>query len=133
MVLKTGAPQADRTFRHDAVGNITAIEEPGKPSKKLESYRYDALHRLLEASYPEAASRRRYRYDAVGNRLERRIGEQAAHHYVYDKANQLLEVRSGSATGPVLFRFDHDKTGDHSVRQARNSLPQPFCLAYRSL
>ena len=107
-----GTVVADRTFRHNAVGNITAIEEPGEPSKKLESYRYDALHRLLEASYPEAASRRRYRYDAVGNRLERRIGEQAAHHYVYDKANQLLEVRSGSAEGAVLFRFNHDGNGN---------------------
>ena len=107
-----GTVVADRTFRHDAVGNITAIEEPGEPSKKLESYRYDALHRLLEASYPEAASRRRYRYDAVGNRLERRIGEQAAHHYVYDAANRLLEIRSGSAEGAVLFSFNHDGNGN---------------------
>ena len=108
-----GAVVADRTFRHNAVGNVVAIEEPGR----TESYRYDILHRLLEATYPEAAARRRYSYDAVGNRLESRIGEQAAHHHKYDAANRLLEIRSGSATGALLFRFEYDKSGNLTAKR----------------
>ena len=108
-----GAVVADRTFRHNAVGNVVAIEEPGR----TESYRYDVLHRLLEATYPKAAARRRYSYDAVGNRLESRIGEQAAHHHKYDAANRLLEIRSGSATGALLSRFEYDKSGNLTAKR----------------
>ena len=50
-------------------------------------------------------------YDPLGNRISRTVNG-STDFSVYDAANQLLEVRANSATGPLLRAFVYDANGN---------------------
>ncbi|OJY55786.1 MAG: hypothetical protein BGP19_12065 [Thiobacillus sp. 0-1251] len=74
---------------------------------KAWSYLYDNLDRLTTANDGTAET---YAYDIWGNRRSKtRSGTTTA--YLYDAAQQLTEVHSGSDTGPLIGAAVHDADG----------------------
>ena len=60
-----GAPEQNRSYTYDLVGNLLSVVEPGKQGLTDVTNTYDALNRLeTETSLGET---HRYRYDLVGN------------------------------------------------------------------
>nr|NJM04539.1 RHS repeat protein [Desulfobacula sp.] len=96
------------TYTHDNTGNIlTATDDTGTVT-----YAYDALYRLTSADYPVPADDQSYTYDTVGNR-KTMANASGTRHYLYNNpGNRLDEVRDGSDTGPVVYRYIHDAAGN---------------------
>lgn len=130
-------PLAEFDYTHDATGNRTATlttldrDGDGRREALLDSYQHDATHQLTGVDYaapttgivpPGAtafvgapASRARYAYDAVGNRLS--VDENGAvTRYAVNSLNQYTQVGAFtpahdgngnlSAMGRWLYRYD---------------------------
>lgn len=78
-------------YTYDDAGNRTGLTSP----QGNESYTYDAVDRLTEASYPTLTVG--YTYDAAGNRTSETRGAQTT-NYTYDDASQLTQVGSETYT-----------------------------------
>jgi RHS repeat-associated protein len=82
------------SYGYDASGNRTSVTTSGGN----ESYTYDALHRLTQATYEDGTTVS-YAYDSAGNRTgETRAGQTTT--YSYDDAGQLL------ARGAKTYTYD---------------------------
>ncbi|MHB1077177.1 RHS repeat-associated core domain-containing protein [Thiobacillus sp.] len=80
-------------------------------TSKTWSYLYDNLDRLVSSSDGTAET---YGYDIFGNRRSKtKSGVTTA--YLYDLAQQLTEIRSGSDTGTLIGAAVHDADG-HMVK-----------------
>jgi len=53
-----------------------------------------------------------YGYDQFNNRRTRQPNSGSAYHYLYDSAQQLNEIRSGSDTGTIVASFGYDDSGN---------------------
>jgi RHS repeat-associated protein len=95
------------SYTHDAMGNRTSVADMSGTYE----YTYDGLYQLLKATHPDG-SRERFKYDPVGNRLnkvldaENRLLEDMRFTYEYDASgNQTREVNK--RTGEVrTFAYD---------------------------
>jgi RHS repeat-associated protein len=65
-----------------------------------------------------AAQQQNYSFDPLGNRLTKSLGTTSPTitAYVHDAANQLKEIRSGSATGTLLATLTYDADGNLKTR-----------------
>jgi RHS repeat-associated protein len=79
---------------------------------------YDALNRLTQVANGTPASQENYRYDPLGNRTAKSVGQTSPTltAYVYDAANQLKEIHSGSTAGPLLASLAYDANGSLTSR-----------------
>lgn len=80
------------------------------------TYAYDAVaqrktafDRVANLSAPP--SNDAFAYDPIGNRTSKSDSAGPA-YYIYDAANQLKEIRSGSPTGPLSAAFIYDANGN---------------------
>ncbi|MCD6707750.1 MAG: DUF6531 domain-containing protein, partial [Thiobacillus sp.] len=99
---------------------LYTLDNQGRRSSQIEdingvskawSYAYDNLDRLTSASDGTAET---YAYDIFGNRRSKtKSGQTTA--YLYDAAQQLAEIRSGSDTGTLIGAAVHDADG-HMVK-----------------
>jgi RHS repeat-associated protein len=91
----------------DANGNRAAVHITGSAvTNGTESYAYDELDRLTEATYPAGGGTIDYAYDADGNRVERTSGSDVT-DYSYDDADQLTET-----TGADAHTYGYDEDGN---------------------
>jgi RHS repeat-associated protein len=100
-------------YTYDEVGNRATHAEALAPGL-ITPYRYvyDPLNRLVEVrNNATSALIEAYSYDALGNRLTKTSGG-AVTAYVYDAANQLVEWRSGTSSGPLLGAHVLDASGN---------------------
>ncbi|MHB1259757.1 RHS repeat-associated core domain-containing protein, partial [Thiobacillus sp.] len=101
-------------------GHLYSLDNQGRRAGQTEviggttktwSYLYDNLDRLTSASDGTAET---YGYDIFGNRRSKtKSGVTTA--YLYDLAQQLTEIRSGSDTGTLIGAAVHDADG-HMVK-----------------
>ncbi|MFH2093457.1 MAG: hypothetical protein ABIJ31_13950, partial [Pseudomonadota bacterium] len=78
-------------------------------------YDYDALYRLTNVYYPghDNPNNLSYTYDAVGNRKTLTTASSIWQYYLYNNpGNRLDEIRDGSDTGPVVYRYVYDDAGN---------------------
>ena len=64
------------------------------------SYEYDELYRLKKVTYPDDTVEE-YSYDAVGNRVRKKIDGEVAERYEYNQANQLITRLVGGSGAPT--------------------------------
>jgi RHS repeat-associated protein len=96
-------PAQNLALAHDAAGNVAAITDL-LDAARTQSFGYDALHRLTDATgaYGDIS----YAYDPVGNRLTRTIldGTSTTETYTYPlDSNRLLSVTDGTATRSLAY------------------------------
>ena len=100
-----------RDYRHDASGNITAIDDALSPQAS-QAFGYDALDRLTHASGVYGALD--YAYDAAGNRASR-ASPAGVDDYRYEtQSNRLLEI-----AGPNAQVLAYDAAGNTITRGTR--------------
>ncbi len=102
----TDASLYTANYAYDVVGNISSINRHASDSG-LSEYEYDLLGRLTVSVQDSLETR--YAYDAVGNRMERSLGNGnkpiKPETYLYaDYSNQLEFVQNGQETR--LFAYD---------------------------
>ena len=93
-------------YTYDQVGNRNSHKELIGGLTTPYSYGYDNLNRLISVNGSET-----YAYDPLGNRRTKTSGGSTL-AYVYDNANQLLEIHSGSAGGPLTAGLVYDLNGN---------------------
>jgi RHS repeat-associated protein len=93
-------------YTYDQVGNRKSHNELIGGVTTPYNYGYDNLNRLTSVNGSEA-----YAYDPVGNRRTKASGGSTL-AYIHDNANQLLEIRSGSAGGPLTAGLVYDLNGN---------------------
>ncbi len=78
------------------------------------TYAYDGLNRLVQVANGTPAQQEDYSYDPLGNRTAKTVNATTPVKSVslFDAANQLLETRSGSATGTLLQAYVYDASGN---------------------
>lgn len=102
---------SDHAYTLDAYGRRATQAENVAGTTKNWTYLYDNLDRLTSASDGTAET---YAYDIWGNRRSKTKGGTTT-AYLYDAANQLSEIRSGSDTGTLIGGAIHDADG-HMVK-----------------
>lgn len=103
---------SSHAYSYDALGNRSGHQERVGSTTTNYSYGYDALNRLVSVDNGNASQLETFGYDPLGNRTWRRTGLGVPVHGLYDAAQQLIEQRSGSATGPLLASFGYDGAGN---------------------
>lgn len=101
-------------YTYDGVGDrATQAENIGGTTVNY-AYSYDELKRLTQVSNGTAAQQEDYSYDPLNNRTLESIGNPVAstQAYVYDAANELKEIHSGTTTGPLLASLSYDNNGN---------------------
>jgi len=97
-------------YVYDGVGNRANHTENIAGASSAWSYAYDELNRLTQAN--NGVQTETYGYDRFGNRVTKQIGAGTPTVGVFDPANQLLELRSGSVGGAILSGFVYDADGN---------------------
>ncbi|MBI3560644.1 MAG: type IV secretion protein Rhs [Gammaproteobacteria bacterium] len=126
-------------YLYDPNGRMTGIWSPNDDIVSLD---YDAGGRLVETWLPNGEdsqylynpdntlqsltnkrglsviSSHGYTYDPLGNRLSKQVNATTPSitAYVYDVANQLKEIRQGSATGALFASLTYDANGNLKTR-----------------
>ncbi|MBC7994368.1 MAG: type IV secretion protein Rhs, partial [Rhizobacter sp.] len=103
---------SSHTYGYDTLGNRSTHTERIGATTVNYVYGYDALNRLSSVDNGTAAQLESFGYDPLGNRTRRQTGSAAAIHALYDAANQLTELHSGSTTGPLLASLGYDDAGN---------------------
>ncbi|WP_298609873.1 RHS repeat-associated core domain-containing protein [uncultured Thiobacillus sp.] len=132
-------------FTHDAGGRLTEKWDPNGINSQYEwnpdntlarlanrvafddshtisvhEYDYDALGRRQTAtdkagSLTLPAQNDTYAYDALDNRTRKTVNG-VDQYAIFDAANQLVELRSGSPTGALAFAFVYDANGNLTMK-----------------
>lgn len=98
---------SNHAYTLDAQGRRATHAETIGGAAKSWNYAYDGLDRLLTASDGTAET---YSYDVFGNRRSKTVGGSTT-AYLYDLAQQLSEIRSGSDAGSLIGAAVHDADG----------------------
>jgi len=132
-------------FTHDAGGRLTEKWDPNGVNSQYEwnpdntlarlanrvafddshtisvhEYDYDALGRRQTATDKAGtltlpAQNDTYAYDALDNRTRKTVNG-VDQYAIFDAANQLVELRSGSPTGALAFAFVYDANGNLTMK-----------------
>ncbi|MBT2333170.1 RHS domain-containing protein [Variovorax paradoxus] len=148
-LLKDAAPVFDTRYDYDGGGNL---ERRSDSQQGIDLYRYDALGQLLEHTDPQGRIQR-FLHDPAGDRLQTRVrqmplarvaggendpeavlwtreGSHEGIHYIFDRAGDLVQMRSAvsaedslqlmwdanhrlaeSRSGAVVTRYGYDPVG----------------------
>lgn len=104
-------------FKRDPVGRIKQIDQNAPNDTGTDTYTYDALSRLSTAGYRHGSGvtttpfDESFGYDKVGNR-KTRTQNGITYYSIYDVGNRVKELRTGSATGPLVVAFVYDADGN---------------------
>ena len=111
---KAGTTLAANVYTYDGVGNRSANTETIGGTALGVVYSYDELKRLIQVANGTAAQQEAYLYDPLGNRTQRSVGQTGPSitAYLYDAANALKEIHSGSTGGPLLTSLAYDLNGN---------------------
>ena len=109
---------SSHVYTYDALGNRQTQAETVNGSTLNYTYAYDALNRLTQVQNGTPAQQQNFSFDPIGNRLTKSLGQTSPTitAYVHDAANQLKEIHSGSATGPLLATLTYDADGNLKTR-----------------
>jgi RHS repeat-associated protein len=101
-------------YAYDGVGMRAKQAENIGGTTLNYAYTYDELKRLTQVANGTATQQENYTWDAVNNRLTKSVGQTspAVLAYKYDAANQLIEIHTGSASGPLQAALAHDANGN---------------------
>ncbi len=115
-------------YDYDAVGNVMAITDgaTGRNQRGNRNLGYDALDRLVSASSPMFGSAS-YSYDALDN-LTRVTILGRDHHYCYDNAWRLTNVKVNGCGGATVVGLTYDAQGN---LRAKNGQPFTFDFGNR--
>jgi YD repeat-containing protein len=115
-------------YDYDAVGNVMAITDgaTGRNQRGNRNLGYDALDRLVSASSPMFGSAS-YSYDALDN-LTRVTILGRDHHYCYDNAWRLTNVKVNGCGGSTVVGLAYDAQGN---LRAKNGQPFAFDFGNR--
>jgi RHS repeat-associated protein len=105
--LYNASTLTSHTYSLDNQGRRATHTENIGGATKSWTYQYDYLDRLTSASDGTAET---YTYDLYGNR-KTKTKSGATTAYLYDAAQQLTEIRSGSDTGSLIGASVHDADG----------------------
>ncbi len=105
---------SQHTYGYDGFGNRKNQVENTSGVIVNYTYAYDGLNRLVQVANGTPAQQEDYSYDPLGNRTAKTVNATTPVKSVslFDTANQLLEVRSGSATGSLLQAYVYDASGN---------------------
>ena len=108
----------DSTYRYDATGNVTNIED-GISATRSRTMQYDDLDRLTLAVSPGFGGNgsMQYSYDALDNIRSARLAGVKDHNYWYDGNNRLTNVQS--ADGSTTMGLGYDAQGNLSTRNGQ--------------
>ncbi|RTL29129.1 MAG: type IV secretion protein Rhs [Burkholderiales bacterium] len=101
-------------YAYDGVGNrVLQAENVGGITISY-AYTYDELNRLTQVTNGTDTQQENYTYDALNNRLTKSVGQSSPTvlAYKYDAANQLTEIHTGSASGPLQTTLTYDANGN---------------------
>jgi YD repeat-containing protein len=109
-----GSLISQHDYSYDGTGNRITQSEKINGTTINYAYSYDELGRLTQVANGTAANQENYSYDPLNNRTAKSVGQSspAITAYVYDAANQLTQIHSGSATGPLLKTLAYDNNGN---------------------
>ncbi len=100
-------------YGYDNAGRRTSHIENIAGTTTSYTYGYDNLDRMTSVYQNAGATLvEAYGYDQLNNRRIRQPNGSTAYHYLYDSAQQLNEIRSGSDTGAVVANFSYDDSGN---------------------
>lgn len=114
---RVGYSDANIISQHDYGYNALALRETqveriGAVTKNY-TYGYDELARLTSVKNSSTGEvLEAYSYDPLHNRRSKTDSAAAVLAYVYDDANQLLEVRRATTTGTLLASLGYDANGN---------------------
>jgi YD repeat-containing protein len=109
LALALAAPASARTLAPGVLFEVTyAYDSLGRPASRTvngeqQVFEYDARDRLVAVRAEDGSDIERYRYDAVGNILEKTVRGETT-RFVYDAANQL--VSRSDKNGTTAFAYD---------------------------
>ena len=106
------------TYNYDAADNVSAIANGVSPANS-QSFRYDALNRLIAATgaYGSIA----YTYDSLGNRLTLTQGDSTINYSYRQRSNQLVTVSTGSVSQTIGYsRVGHVNSFDPAAGAITN-------------
>ncbi len=98
----------ENSFTYDRIGNIVSSDRKGSSIELTGSsaYTYDALGQLL--TYKEGPVTEAYGYDALGNRIFRKVDGREDASYQYNACNQLI-ARTEKG---IPYSYGYDKRGN---------------------
>ncbi|WP_427501458.1 RHS repeat domain-containing protein [Methylomonas sp. MED-D] len=125
-------PVSRHQYGYDSLGRRNSHLETIAGTVTDYRYQYDTLDRLRTVSTQNGTTLTQveaYAYDAYGNRRQRTAQDSSVRRYLYDAAQQLTQVRSGSDTGTLLTSYSYDNAGNQTQRSGGVNLT----LAYDAL
>ena len=106
----------DFSYTYDAVGNFTGLNDNSPFSKKIVSYTYDDLDRLLKADYSAMSEQNdfneSYRYDISGNILEK--SGQGSYLYNTVQPHAVTQVGDTKYAYDVKGNMMHDGSSSYN-------------------
>jgi len=112
----TNTTLLDQQYKFDPLGRVKQLTETLNNSTETTDYLYDPLGRLTQADNQNTANLQNWHYDALGNRVKQTIGAGTGTENkeisIHDAANQLIEIRDASPTGPLKQAFIYDGNGN---------------------
>jgi YD repeat-containing protein len=106
-----GITISQHDYTYDPVGNRASHTELINGTTNPYSYAYDALNRLTSVTNTNTSTTESYAYDPLGNRNTKTAGGTTL-AYVYDNANQLTEIHTGSIAGTLVGGLVYDNNGN---------------------
>lgn len=103
-------------YTYNASGDTDTASHTINGVTEGRSYSYDGLGRLIkETDSLTTTDIETLSYDPFGNRRTRTIGG-VTYFYSHNALHQIEEIRSGSASGPVVASFTYDDNGNMTAK-----------------
>jgi RHS repeat-associated protein len=106
-----GITISQHDYTYDGVGNRISQSELINGTTSPYTYAYDGLNRLTTVTNTSSGAVESYAYDPLGNRRTKTAGGTTL-AYVYDNANQLTEIHTGSVGGTLVGGLVYDNNGN---------------------
>ncbi len=112
----------ENSFTYDRIGNIVSSDRKGSSIELTGSSActYDALGQLL--TYKEGPVTEAYGYDALGNRILKRVDGKQEASYQYNACNQLIAKTEKG----IPYSYGYDKRGNLTEESCAGSLIKKY-------
>jgi RHS repeat-associated protein len=121
-VTDVTSPALALHFALDATGNITALGAAAGANPATETYHYDPLYHLKDATESSGTALESYTYNSTGDRLSKAAGGLAVGAYLYTSGtHQLHSVGNATRANDVNGNTTGDVIGGNTYGFAYNS------------